>query len=202
MLFPPMKRMALRAFIFMTIFGLSHAAPNRSRRQSRRHNHNNDDDIDDNIKSSLSELESKLNTKVHAIEHKLSWKINDKIRRVNQTVEIAHLEHVLHRVHEELADSVAQGQGQKAEISNLQEVITAQNSELTVVRTKLQALEDIVLNLTSRIELSAPTAAAAAESNEDERKQTGDLTNHIRPPHYNSNYPKGLYSDFRFLICC
>ena len=173
-------------FISLSLLELVQCAPNRSRRNNRRHSDDNDVH---NLEVSLSQLESKLNTRVTAVEHKLSWKINDKIRKVNQTVEIAHLEHLLQVVNEELSISLDQGDRQRAEIASLLETINAQNSELTVVHNKLQHLEDIVLNLTNRIESSVTISDRA---NESERDFANDLSNHIRPPEYKSNYAKGL----------
>ena len=171
-----------------------------SNRSSRGRNSlaTSNESTDVHMRESLLELESKLNSKVSAIEDKLSWKINDRIRKINHTVEIAHLENLFHLVNNELSLSLENEENQRLTIENLKRVITAQDSQLSSLNQKLERLEDIVVNLTQHIEVSN------AEGGDGESEGIlQELSNQIQQniddePFVHSQYPKGKSSKDNF----
>ena len=118
----------------------------------------NSKQIQEWVMSTLGATEQRLNRKIHDI--------NGKIRKVNKTIDIEHLEGVYYFVSEELVLSEERDAVRDSKVKNLENTISVQRKEIHHLKKRLGHLEETLINLTKRLDagsqFTAVTTSAAS----------------------------------------
>ena len=158
------------------------------------------------VMSKLGATEDRLNRKIHDI--------HGKIRRVNRTVDIAHLEGVYYYVSEELVLSEERDAARDSTVKSLESTITEQRKEIHHLKKRLGHLEETLINLTKRLDTGShfSTAATTATPTEKSSASTshvlGEILGSSPPPAIDKNtvastlkpLPRGKYKILVFAI--